>query len=64
MLFDDYQRHFSDTKKTIDAMLDDIIKKFEVSIEDLKAHKTRIDEKNEKLKTDYELQLAQKEENH
>ena len=42
--------------------LDDIIKKFEVSIEDLKAHKTRIDEKNEKLKTDYELQLAQKEE--
>ena len=42
--------------------LDEIIKKFEVSIEDLKAHKTRIDEKNEKLKTDYEQQLAQKEE--
>lgn len=42
--------------------LDEIIKKFEVSIEDIKAHKTRIDEKNEKLKTDYEQQLAQKEE--
>ena len=42
--------------------LDEIIKKFEDSIESLKAHKTRIDEKNEKLKIDYEQQLAKKEE--
>lgn len=41
--------------------LDDIIKKFIESIENLKEHKTRIDEKNEKLKIDYEQKLAQKE---
>ncbi len=28
ILYDDYQRHFSDTKKTIDSMLDSILNKF------------------------------------
>ena len=41
--------------------LDEIIKKFEESIDGLKEHKSRIDEKNEKLKIEYEQKLVQKE---
>ncbi len=42
--------------------LDEVIRKFEESIEGLKEHKIRIDEKNEKLRTEYERQLSQRDE--